>query len=210
MSVEVVFETHSLTEDNERGIATGWLPGRLSERGRALAAELGERRRDGGFAAFLVSDLARAAETAAIACAGWDIPVLHDWRLRETNFGTLNGRPIDEVRAVTSPHERFPGGESRAEAISRVDRAIDEATVLWDGERVLVIAHMSTYWALERRAHGIPLPSPSTPFTWQEGWTYRIEPLDAQQVRARLLDAITPGLWAEARAGFGDPDLADQ
>jgi hypothetical protein len=37
MAIEVVFETHSMTEDNERGRATGWLPGRLSEQGRVLA-----------------------------------------------------------------------------------------------------------------------------------------------------------------------------
>ena len=30
MSVRIVYETHSTTEDNENGIATGWLPGRLS------------------------------------------------------------------------------------------------------------------------------------------------------------------------------------
>src|SRR5262245_42786085 len=41
MSIEIVFETHALSEDNERGIATGWLPGRLSERGGANAAEMG-------------------------------------------------------------------------------------------------------------------------------------------------------------------------
>jgi hypothetical protein len=34
MSIGVVFETHALSEDNERGIATGWLPGRLSTLGR--------------------------------------------------------------------------------------------------------------------------------------------------------------------------------
>ncbi len=27
MTVEVVFETHSVSVDNERGVATGWLPG---------------------------------------------------------------------------------------------------------------------------------------------------------------------------------------
>lgn len=46
VSIEVVFETHALSEDNERGIATGWLPGRLCERGRADAVEMGRRRRD--------------------------------------------------------------------------------------------------------------------------------------------------------------------
>ena len=28
MPIEIVFETHCLSEDNEQGIATGWLPGR--------------------------------------------------------------------------------------------------------------------------------------------------------------------------------------
>ena len=30
MSVELVFETHSLTTDNERGVASGWNGGVLS------------------------------------------------------------------------------------------------------------------------------------------------------------------------------------
>jgi broad specificity phosphatase PhoE len=58
MPTTVVFETHSITEDNERGVATGWLPGRLSARGRGLAVELGERRRTDGLAAVVASDLA--------------------------------------------------------------------------------------------------------------------------------------------------------
>jgi broad specificity phosphatase PhoE len=48
MSTEIVFETHSWSEDNDLGNATGWLPGTLSERGQELARELGARRRDDG------------------------------------------------------------------------------------------------------------------------------------------------------------------
>src|ERR1044071_4647744 len=61
MSIEIVFETHALSEDNERGIATGWLPGRLSDRGRDLAADMGPPRRDDRPAAGLTSALRRAA-----------------------------------------------------------------------------------------------------------------------------------------------------
>ena len=43
---EIVFETHSVTTDNERGIATGWFDGGLSPEGQRLALELGERRRE--------------------------------------------------------------------------------------------------------------------------------------------------------------------
>ncbi len=50
MTVEIIYETHSITTDNEAGIATGWLPGRLSEQGLQQARELGERRRKGGLA----------------------------------------------------------------------------------------------------------------------------------------------------------------
>ncbi|NJN84723.1 MAG: hypothetical protein HC802_22155 [Caldilineaceae bacterium] len=42
--MQIVFETHSLSEDNENGIASGWNHSRLSARGRVLAAELGRRR----------------------------------------------------------------------------------------------------------------------------------------------------------------------
>ena len=71
----LVFETHALTTDNERGIATGWLGGVLSQHGRALAAELGARRRHDGIDEVLCSDLARAVETAEIAFGRTSIPV---------------------------------------------------------------------------------------------------------------------------------------
>nr|WP_221374562.1 histidine phosphatase family protein [Actinoplanes polyasparticus] len=96
-SINIVFETHALTEDNERGFATGWLPGRLSERGRSNAADMGRRRRDDGIAAVFSSDLRRAADTAEIAFGATTIPILYDWRLRECDFGERNGSPSSEV-----------------------------------------------------------------------------------------------------------------
>ena len=47
-SVEIVFETHSTTTDNERWVASGWLDGQLSPLGHRQAKELGERRVRGG------------------------------------------------------------------------------------------------------------------------------------------------------------------
>ena len=69
VAIELVFETHSTTVDNEQGHATGWLPGQLSERGRAQAQQLGRRRRGDGITAVFSSDLARAAQTASVAFA---------------------------------------------------------------------------------------------------------------------------------------------
>ena len=93
MVVRIVFETHSWSEDNDEGRASGWHHSRLSPKGRALAAELGERRRNDGIRAVFTSDLRRAVETAEIAFADTGVPILHDWRLRECNYGTGNGMP---------------------------------------------------------------------------------------------------------------------
>ena len=73
--LEIVFETHSTSEDNERGVATGWLPGRLSEYGKEQARALGERRRDDGLVAVYTSDLRRAVETAEVAFPGTELPI---------------------------------------------------------------------------------------------------------------------------------------
>jgi hypothetical protein len=118
MPIRIVFETHSTTEDNENGVATGWLPGRLSKVGREQAAELGRRRADDGIAAVFSSDLARATQTAAIAFAGTGIPVLLDWRLRECDYGELNGSSARDLEWHRPEHvdQPYPGGESWQQA----------------------------------------------------------------------------------------------
>jgi broad specificity phosphatase PhoE len=177
MSIDIVYETHSTTEDNERGIATGWLPGRLSEVGRHNAAALGQRRRDDGLAAIFVSDLERAIETVEIAFAGSDIPVLMDWRLRECDYGQLNGAAASEVhgdrrRYLDLP---YPGGESWRQAAARVGRFLSDLPLRWDGQRILVVGHAATRWGLEHFLRGEDLEDAITAdFTWQGGWEYRL------------------------------------
>jgi broad specificity phosphatase PhoE len=97
VAVGIVFETHSLTTDNEAGVATGWLDGQLSERGRALAGELGRRRRHAGIAAVFASDLGRAVQTVELAFSGSGIPVHLDARLRECDYGAWNGMPVSRL-----------------------------------------------------------------------------------------------------------------
>ena len=167
----VVFETHSTSEDNEAGIATGWLGGTLSPAGRAQAVELGERRRDDGIELVVASDLRRAVETAAIAFEGSPIPLRVDWRLRECDYGELNGMPrslLDEQR-VLRVDEPWPGGESYRQAVARVDSLIDELR----GGRVLVIGHVATRWALDHRVSGRSLEElAAEEFDWKPGWEY--------------------------------------
>ena len=177
MSVEVVYETHSTSVDNENGIATGWLEGALSAAGREQAKRLGERRRNDGLAVVFTSDLHRAVETADLAFAGSAIPIEHDRRLRECNYGSLNGMPraqldVESARRLDEP---FPGGESWREAVGRVAGFLSELRVSRDRKRVLIIGHVATRWALDHVVHGIPLEELiDAPFAWQEGWEYEL------------------------------------
>jgi 2,3-bisphosphoglycerate-dependent phosphoglycerate mutase len=171
----VVFETHSWSTDNERGIATGWLPGALSERGRTLAAELGVRRRDDGIAAVFSSDLERAAETTRIAFAGSSVPILLDWRLRECNYGEFNGAPAEQVAAERQARRSipYPGGESWQQAVARVSEALADLRRWWPNDRVLVIGHVATRWALDQLVNGDCLETLiESDFGWREGWEY--------------------------------------
>ncbi|MBO0838634.1 MAG: histidine phosphatase family protein [Actinobacteria bacterium] len=176
MAIEIVYETHCTTIDNEHGRATGWLPGELSAQGREEARALGRRRADDGIGAVFTSDLARSAETATIAFGTSGVPVLHDWRLRECDYGRLNGMPAAEMHAQRREHldVPYPGGESWRAAIARVGRFLADLPPRWDGQRVLVIGHVATRWGLDHAIDGIPAEDlVAKDFAWQEGWEYR-------------------------------------
>ena len=176
--IRIVFETHSTTEDNEAGRATGWLPGRLSATGRDQAAALGRRRRDDGIDAVFASDLFRARETAEIALGGTSVPVLYDWRLRECDYGERNGMAAAEMHANRVHHldEPYPGGESWRQAVTRVGRFLADLPLRWQGARVVVIGHVATRWALDHWIDGRPLEELVTEdFAWQEGWEYVLD-----------------------------------
>jgi broad specificity phosphatase PhoE len=177
MAVEIVYATHSLTEDNEQGIATGWLPGRLSEQGRRFATELGARHRDTGLAAVFTSDLRRAVETAQIAFADTAVLIHQDARLRECNYGELNGCPVIVLAAERARHidDPFPGGQSYRQVIQTTSDFLDDLATDWDGQRVLVIAHSANKWALDCLLTGATIEDLiNAPFGWREGWHYTL------------------------------------
>jgi broad specificity phosphatase PhoE len=175
MSIGLVYETHAITNDNEAGIATGWLPGELSSAGRRSARELGVRRRMDGISTVYVSDLRRAVDTADIAFAGSAIPIVQDARLRECNYGRLNGMPRARLDAERLQHlaEPWPDGESYRDVVARTADFLEVLAGRADGARILVIAHSANLWAIERLLLGKELRAlVAAGMTWQPGWEY--------------------------------------
>ena len=53
--------------------------------------------------------------------------------------------------------------------------ALAEIAESRSGQRVLLIGHVATRWALDHTLTGIPLETlVDAPFAWQEGWEYTL------------------------------------
>lgn len=175
MAVEIVYETHATTVDNETGHATGWRDGELSERGRSLAKQLGERRRDDRASAVFCSNLGRAVQTVTIAFEGSAVPVYFDARLRECDYGDWTGMPVARLDAERPRRirEPFPGGESYTDVVVRMGEFLADLARDWDGHRVVVVGHAATRFALDHLLRGERLEDlVAAPFAWREGWHY--------------------------------------
>ena len=104
--------------------------------------------------------------------------MLLDWRLRECDYGTLNGTASAELERRRGAHldDPYPQGESWRQAVERVGRFLEDVSLRWGGQRVLVIGHVASRWALDHYIDGVPLEElVVSPFGWKEGWDYRLD-----------------------------------
>jgi broad specificity phosphatase PhoE len=181
MTVEIIFEYHSTSTDNEAGIASGWRDPPLSDKGREQAKQLGERRRGEPIDAVFCSDLRRAVETAEIAF-GAVAPIHRDPRLREYDYGTMTGARPELIHAERPNRvdARFPEGESLRDVATRVRSFLDDVSRDWNGKRVVIIGHGATKLALDHLCGGLSLEDAvSQTFTWERvppSYAYMFEP----------------------------------
>jgi 2,3-bisphosphoglycerate-dependent phosphoglycerate mutase len=95
---------HGESEWNDKGLFTGWVDVRLSERGKTEAARAGEQLAEAGLRPAVVhtSVLSRAIQTATIALDTADLnwlTVRRSWRLNERHYGALQGKDKAQTRA---------------------------------------------------------------------------------------------------------------
>lgn len=112
---------------NAAGRITGWSDVELTPRGVAQARAAGALLSGVGFDAVWSSDLRRAADTARIALS----EATPDPRLRELDFGELDGKPWSAIESWAGRQagdlDTFgaPGGESLQDLTARVRHFLD-------------------------------------------------------------------------------------
>lgn len=130
----LILVRHAEPAEEARGRCYGTLDLALSARGREQASALALAVRD--VDAVVSSPRLRALQTAEPLARRYGLCVETDDRLRELDFGDLEGRTYEEIEReqpevfrewMTSPTTvRFPNGESYADLRDRAAAALDE------------------------------------------------------------------------------------
>lgn len=176
--VNIWFEPHSTTTDNEAGLASGWNDIDLSDLGREQVFQPVERSRERGIEAIFSSDLQRAVKSAVPTADELDIPIYIDRRLRECNYGDLTQASKQDVdsQKVQRISETFPNGESYEDCMERMKLFLDWLKANFDGKTVMIVGHRATQYGLEHHIHGKSIEECVTePWTYKPGWLYELQ-----------------------------------
>ena len=110
MSVKIIYFVHGTTLDNLEHKASGWLPGVLSEKGIFQSFSLKKLINLHEIDLVISSDLKRAISSAENIFKE-EKEILHDKRIRECNYGDLNGKDTSLVKYEEHIFNQFLNGE---------------------------------------------------------------------------------------------------
>ena len=126
---EIWLLRHGETAWSLSGQHTGWTDLPLTVEGERQARELGEALKSKSFAAVYTSPLQRAARTCELA--GFAAQALRVDNLREWNYGSVEGRTMNDLRVGIPDWSIWthgsPDGESIEEVYLRAGRVIEMA-----------------------------------------------------------------------------------
>lgn len=175
--VNIVFEATSQSFDDESGVVSGWNDVRLTPLGMDQSKQLGARYAADLPHAIFYSDIKRAEQTVSVAFDP-NVRVFHsDWRLRDCDYGDVQGMSLGELDAIKQQHlkEPFPNGESYEQTVRRHFSFLNDLRAFWQDKTVLVIGHPSTLYSLEFLINQKPFEqSLSEPWNWQPGWKFSL------------------------------------
>jgi broad specificity phosphatase PhoE len=180
MSVKITYFVHGTTIDNEQHISSGWKDADLSDLGIEQSHKLRNLTPTASFEAVFCSDLKRAQITAQIAF-GDRFRIIPDPRLRECNYGDLNGASSDivEPRQEDNFHTKFPNGESYEDVKNRMLDFLNFLKTNYEGKHVAIVAHKAPQLALDVLLKGKTWEQAlkedwRKTKSWEPGWKYEL------------------------------------
>jgi len=181
MSVEITYFVHGTTVHNENHLSSGWNDAKLSDLGIQQSKDLAGLTSGISFDAVFTSDLSRAIDSARLTW-GDKYPMYADKRLRECNYGDLNGKASEIVEPMQekSIDIPMPNGESYEDVKSRVNDFLDFVKKEYFGKHIAIVAHKAPQLALDVLVKGMTWDEAFAndwrkTQAWQPGWHYSIQ-----------------------------------
>lgn len=178
--IKIIYFVHGTTTDNASKLCSGWKEAMLNDLGIEQAYNLGNvsRDRDDHFDVIFTSDLKRAIDSSNIAFP--NIEKITDSRLRECNYGDLDGKDNSIViyeEHISSP---FPNGESMLTVEKRIKSFLQDLLKNYDGKHIAIVAHKAPQLAIEVLLNNKTWDQAIAEDwrktkAWQPGWNYKLD-----------------------------------
>ena len=179
MSVKIIYFVHGTTTDNEQHKSTGQNPGILSELGINQSIELRNKINLDEIDFVICSDLQRAIDSANLTFEN-SKKIIQDERIRECNYGDLNGK--DSALVLDEEHIDIPfsNGESMKDVEKRLRDFCQYLLDNYNNKTIALVAHKAPQLALEVITKNITWEEAidkdwRKTKSWQPGWEYIIE-----------------------------------
>ena len=157
--LDILLVRHGQTKWNVEMRLQGTLDSDLTETGIYQAKKLGERLSDIEFSKVFASPSGRTMKTAELVLGNRVNPIITDERLKEMNFGILEGKKVEtlderfkneiaimhEDPEIYNPSEY--NGETYSELIGRTSDFLDDIISRENG-KILVVAHGMSLMAI--------------------------------------------------------------
>jgi len=180
MEIKIIYFVHGTTTDNAEKLCSGWKESMLNELGKEQAKDLGDIIREKGikFDVVFTSDLKRAIDSSNIAFSESDMVI--DNRLRECNYGDLEGAHKSLVVYEEHIDKEFPNGESLKDVEIRIRDFIEFLKKDYSDKTIGIVAHRAPQLALEVITKGISGEEAINNDwrkrgDWRPGWEYIIK-----------------------------------
>ena len=178
--IKITYFPHGTTTDNEKNISSGWKDVDLSNLGVKQSIELKDMIHINEFDIVFCSDLIRAVNSTKLTFEE-TIPIKIDKRLRECNYGDLNGASSDIVEPLQEKNteKSFPNGESYQDVQMRMKEFIKDIKKDYDGKHIAIVAHKAPQIVFEVLLNNKTYEQAFADDwrktkNWQPGWDYKI------------------------------------
>ena len=179
MAVRIIYFVHGTTIDNIEHKSTGWIQGELSEKGIKQSIELKKQINLDEIDLVISSDLKRAVDSAQYTFNN-SKEILYDRRIRECNYGELNGQDTSLVKYEEHIDKSFPNGEALKDVEKRVRNFCKYLLENYNGKTIALVSHKAPQLALEVITKNISWKQAikqdwRKTKNWQPGWIYEIK-----------------------------------